>query len=162
MIRVAMLLSTFILSGCAQPEGGFPSLSPRPIETRDEAEPVAPVATATVDATLEAAIATQSGELADAGRVFVAAAARARTALQRGQVVGSEDWLTAQAAINPLSDARNRTVAAQAELEQLAIARAGAGLPAYPALEDALERAGQQADAQTATLDEIRAALPSA
>ncbi|KQN03903.1 hypothetical protein ASG37_04535 [Sphingomonas sp. Leaf407] len=134
---------------------------PRPIERISLAEPVRPVAVATPDAALDSRIAALTAAVATASGRFDTAVARARPAVRSGtgKAEGSEPWLGAQVALAGLDVARTGIDAPVADLERLAIDRAAAGQPPYPALDAALERATRTATAQRATIAALTAAL---
>ena len=74
MIRSPQILVLFApLAGCAVPDVSAPSLLPRPIEGRSEAEPERPAPVATPDPALDAKIAALVTQRAKAGSDFVAA-----------------------------------------------------------------------------------------
>lgn len=160
-MRVLLLLLP--LAACAAPAGDFPSLAPRPIEQRSDAEPEAVVVTAAPDPALDARIADLTGQVASSTAAFRADADRiaARLPAARAGGVGSDAWVDAQTAISLLLPAREAISAAQAELEQSAIDRAATGQPPYPALEAARQQVNAAAEAQRARYEELVAALPA-
>ncbi len=161
MIRASILPAFLVVTACAAPQGDYPSLLPRPIEKISLAEPVRPMPVATPDAALDARIATLAAAVASANGKFEAAVARARPAIRTGagKAEGSEAWLGGQVALAQLDVARTDIDSPLADLERLAIDRAAAGQPPYPALDAAVQRATQTATAQRATIAELSARL---
>ena len=137
----ALALPMGLLAACTTTDGGYPSLLPRPIESRDDAEPARPDPVALPDSLLDARINRQREAAADAAKRFQAATltAESRVAVARGVPTGSEAWVAAQSALADLDSIRGETVQLVTELEQEASARAQAGTPAYPALNAAID-----------------------
>lgn len=158
---ILALLVPLLASGCAQERGDFPSLLPRAIEQRSDAEPVRPVPVATADPALDAQVEKLRAAIDAAGRSFGKAADRAeqRARAAKGAAEGSERWLDAQTALAEVDVARSDIQQPIAELERLAIDRAAAGEPVYPALDAALEAARKQAADQVARVRAIEAML---
>lgn len=140
----ALALPIGMLAACTTPNGEYPSLLPRPIESRDDAEPVRPDPVAAPDSALDTRIAQKREAAAAAAKRFQAAAvtAESRVAVARGVPVGSEAWVAAQTALADLDSIRGETVELVTELEEVASARALAGTPAYPALNAAIDEIG--------------------
>lgn len=151
---IPLILPAALLSACAAPAGDYPSLLPRPIEKISLAEPVRPIPVATPDAALDAKIATLSREAAAAKAAFDTAAGRVGKTVNAasGSAEGSERWLGAQVALAELDVARTAIDVPLAELERLAVDRATAGQPVYPALDAALAKANTDAAAQRTTI----------
>ncbi len=124
----------------------FPSLLPRPIESRSDAVEVPPVAVATPDPALDARLAELRGALAAAERAFDAGYARADRLANaaRGSRAGSDAWLDAQVALAELDVSRTDTRLRIADLEQLEADRALELAPEYPALTTLIEAAKAQ------------------
>jgi hypothetical protein len=137
-----LLLPALLISGCNIPRVDAPSLLPRPIETRSSAEPVRTV-DAAPDAALDAEIGRRRAAFEAATTAFDTTLAKIRPMIEaaRGDRAGSDAWIAAQAMLTDLGTARAASDSALSELEQLAIARAAAGLPPLPPL-DALIEAG--------------------
>lgn len=153
------------LSGCAVPEGPYPSLAPRAAEKLGFDEPaVAPPAPVAPDPALDAKLASNARDRAAATQAFDAGAARAERLARaaRGAKAGSDRWLDAQTALAELDAARARHQDALGVLEDLAATRAQALEPAYPALEQALTTARATSSAQTRRIDAIAASLAPA
>lgn len=152
-----------LAGGCAAPQGNrFPSLLPRAIETRSDAEPEAAVMTAEPDPALDVRIAALSRTVDTAADAFAPAAnlAERRAVAARGDPVGGERWIAAQTALAELDGFRATTSAAVTDIEELAIARAAEGKPDYPALATAQAAAQAALDAQTGRIGAISARLP--
>jgi len=157
----ALALPVGMLAACTTPNGEYPSLLPRPIESRDDAEPVRPDPVAAPDPALDTRIAQKREAAAAAAKRFGAAAttAESRVAVARGVAVGSQAWVTAQTALADLDAIRGETVELVTDLEEVASARAQAGTPAYPALNAAIDELGrlalQQAERSKALEDAL-------
>lgn len=163
--RLVLVLS-LVAGGCATPAATsrFPSLLPRAIETRSDAEPeTAPaVAVAAADPATDARIAALRKTYDDTAASFATAAATAErsAAAAKDEAVGSERWLAAQSALADLDVLRATTSATLTEIDDLSIARASEGQPPYPALEALHAEVQRGADAQTARIAAIQARLP--
>ena len=156
------LLLLLPLAACATASGDFPSLAPRPIEQRSDAEPEVVPVTAAPDPALDARVAGLVSQVETDAAAFSAAADRvaARLPGARRGGVGSDAWVDAQTAISQLLPSREAISGAQADLEQIALDRAVAGQPPYPALEAARQTVTAAADAQRARYEELVAELP--
>ncbi len=139
-----VFLALLAVAGCAQPGGRFPSLLPRAIETRDDAEPMPSAPAVVADPALDAQVAAADAALAKLRADFEVGAARAQQLADaaKGMPAGSEAWLNAQSALADLEVIRADVSSSISDLERLAIDRAAAGNPPYPAL-DALRSAAQ-------------------
>jgi len=163
-ITLVALAGAIGMAGCAAPNPRFPSLLPRPGETRDEAErpaaPVAPVA----DAALDARLAALDKTLSDAAGGFPALAdkARATVARARGAGTGSDAWLAAQSLLADLDLLRAQSLTALADLDRIVIDRGVADLPAYPGIEPLRARAEAQAKSQGDVIDQLQDQLAGA
>jgi hypothetical protein len=122
-----ILVPLLAAAGCAAP-GPYPSLAPRPAEKAyaEDAEerkptpqPDDPALAGEIDGLLAAARAGAAD--------FDAAFPAAQAAAGRAGSTGSDSWLEAQQALSRLETARARTTAALADLDRLAVERAGAG-----------------------------------
>jgi len=158
---IPFVLPAALLSACVAPAGDYPSLLPRPIEKISLAEPVRPVPVATPDAALDARIAALSRDVTGAKAAFDAAATRVRKTVGAAadSSEGSERWLGGQVALAELDVARTAIDVPLAELERLAIDRAAAGAPPYPALDAALAKANADAAAQRTIIATLGAQL---
>jgi len=76
MNRAVILLLPIALAGCVAPNAHYPSLLPRPIETRDQAEPVRTPQVAVADPALDTQVAELSATLAASATAFGAATER--------------------------------------------------------------------------------------
>ena len=158
---IPLVLSAALLSACAAPAGNYPSLLPRPIEKISLAEPVRPVPVATPDAALDARITSLARDATGAKVAFDTAAGRVGKTVNAaaGTSEGSERWLGAQLALAELDVARTAIDVPLAELERLAIDRAAAGAPPYPALDAALAKANAASTEQRTTIATLNARL---
>ncbi|GAA0327033.1 hypothetical protein GCM10009087_41610 [Sphingomonas oligophenolica] len=166
MKRLLPLACAALLTGCAEQSASrYPSLLPRPIESRSDAEPVpAPVVAPAPDAPTDAKLAAMRTTLAEAASGFAPAADRAEQAAQaaKGQPAGSELWITAETALAELDGYRATTSATLTDVEEMAIERATAQLPEYPGIETLRTAAEAQLAAQSARIAAIQATLPEA
>ncbi|WP_343520357.1 hypothetical protein [Sphingomonas sp.] len=149
------------LTACTVENDGYPSLLPRPIESRDDAEPVRPDPVVVPDAALDARIAQKREAAAAAAKRFqeAAIAAESRVAVARGVAEGSEAWIAAQSALAELDSIRGETVQLVSDLEEEASQRAQAGTPAYPALDAAIAEIEALATSQAERATALEAAL---
>ncbi|MEG3178467.1 hypothetical protein U1872_19680 [Sphingomonas sp. RB3P16] len=161
---LSALLLTGALAGCAaQTATRFPSLLPRAIETRSDAEPEVAIAIAEPEPSTDATVAELHATLAKTSTAFAGAATTAErlASAARGAAAGSERWIAAQTALAELDGYRATTSATLSEIDTLALTRAADAKPDYPAI-TALHATAQAAfDAQTATIGAIAAQLPS-
>ncbi|MEG3180317.1 hypothetical protein [Sphingomonas sp. LT1P40] len=150
-----------LLTACVDVDKGYPSLLPRPIESRDDAEPVREDPVAAPDAALDTRVATQRAAADAIAKRFQTAAieTEARVAVARGVPEGSESWLAAQTALADLDMIRSETRDILTALEETASARAQAGEPAYPALDTAISDIGATVAAQDARAKALEDAL---
>ncbi|UIJ47249.1 hypothetical protein LZK98_10035 [Sphingomonas cannabina] len=160
MRRLAPLF-LLLVSGCSGLTNQGPSLQPRPIESRSNAEPeVVPVPIAP-DPALDGKIAERVKAIDAAVEAFTEVERRAGTLANRAAKApaGSDAWLDAQTAVSELGTARGTTEAAVADLEALAIAHAEGGAPAYPALDAALAKASAEAERENEVAARLSALL---
>ncbi|MCW4460190.1 hypothetical protein OK349_00585 [Sphingomonas sp. BT-65] len=157
----ALVLATVPLAACTLANDGYPSLLPRPIESRDETEPVRPDPIVTPDAALDARIAEKREAAATAAKRFQEAAigTESRVAVARGVQEGSEAWVAAQTALAELDAIRGETVQLVSDLEEEASKRAQAGTPAYPPLDAAIAEIGGLATSQAERAKALEDAL---
>jgi hypothetical protein len=141
------LAPLLLLSGCAGVATNAPSLLPRAIESRSDAEPAVTPDTVQPDPALDRQIAERIAAFDAAVRAFAEneTSTEAIVASAAGAPQGSDAWLNAQTALSLLGNARAATDTATADLEALAIARAENGANAYPALDAALARSEAEA-----------------
>ncbi|QDZ07292.1 hypothetical protein FPZ24_07215 [Sphingomonas panacisoli] len=161
MKRSAVLPLILLAAGCAQSTDKYPSLALRPIESRSEAETVAPVPEATPDAALDAQLATMRSKLAQIDADFVATAAKADAAAKaRGaQATGSDQWLAAQSLLAELEGLRGDTLGMVTDFEKLITDRGEANQPPYPALDELRAKAQAQVDGEIEKIAAIKAQL---
>jgi len=124
---LAILVPLALAAGCAAP-GPYPSLAPRPAEKAyaDDAEERRPV-TQPDDPALAGEIDRLVAEAKAGAADFDAAFPAAQSAASAAGKAGSDSWIEAQQALSRLESARARTTAALADLDRLAVERAGAG-----------------------------------
>lgn len=123
MIKLIFPIAGLLLSaGCATDDGAYPSLAPRPIEGRSDAEPAASVPEAApADATLKERLTTTIADARKGEADFEAAlpaAQRAATAA-RNAAVSSEAWVAAQTQLSVLDAARAPTARAMTQVDGL-------------------------------------------
>lgn len=164
MIRTLPVLVVIALTGCSTTRGDYPSLQPRPIESRSDAEPVVAPVVVVPDPALDTKVAEATKALAVSHAAFDAAdqASAARIGAARRAAVGSDAWLDAQTALAELDEHRSRTLDLLADAEALASARAAEGLPLYPSLEAVRVDTEVELDRQTKVVAERKAAVPNA
>lgn len=163
MNRVLPIVAMAMLSACTTPVSRHPSLLPREIEKRAyESEPVRPPVTAAPDAALDARIAEMDVMLGRSAAAFPEALDRASrdTAAASASTVGSDAWLSAQAALADLDAIRAADLSLLAEMDRIAIDRGAAGLPPYPALAVLRDRAEAQTNAEVSAGEQLQAKLP--
>jgi hypothetical protein len=159
---VALLLLT---GGCAAPRAAsFPSLLPRPIESRSDAEPVAPVTIVEAEPATDATLVDLEKAIDAAAKTFDAAADGADRLARaaQGDAVGSDRWIAAQTALGQLDGLRATTSSAITDLDELALTRAAAGKPDYPAIATLRQKAQAALQKQAARIQEIQARLKPA
>jgi len=150
-MKYCLLTLPLVLSACASQPVNAPSLLPRAIESRSESTP-ARDETVQDDPALNARIAQHVAAFDRAAAAFDSGVITLGRRIEsgRGAAEGSERWLASQQAIGELQQLRTASEGAMADLEALAIARSGAGLLPYPALDAAIARAQTVIDWQTA------------
>ena len=167
----ALLLTTLLAGGCAQQTvSRYPSLQPRAIERRSDAEPTeaapetAAPETAAPDTALDTILAAKTKTLADTDSAFTPAADSAERAAKaaRGDAVGSDRWIAAQTALAKLDAFRATTSAIVTDLDELAIGRARDAKPPYPALDSLKGQGDAQLTAEINRIATIQALLPAA
>ena len=157
----ALLLIALSATGCAQSTDKYPSLALRPIETRSEAEPVAPVVKETPDAALDARITASTAKLAQIDADFTTLAAKADAAARAkgAMATGSDQWLAAQEALAELEGLHGDTQGMVSDLEQMVTDRGIAGQPPYPTLDALHARARDQLNREIAKVAAVKALL---
>ena len=154
-----------LTTGCASQMTHYPSLLPRAIESRSNAEPVSPPApVAAIDPATEVMLAKYRAAFDETSKAFAPAADRAEAAARAatGDAVGSERWITAQTELAELDGYRATLSSTLTDIEQLAIDRAAAGQPDYPGLQAVRGTVQAALDAETARIGAIQAMLPAA
>lgn len=153
------------LAGCAaQTSTRYPSLLPRAIESRSDAEPDVVIPVVAADPATDLALADLRKTLDKTTAAFAPAAETAErlASAAQGDRVGGERWIAAQTALAGLDDYRATTSSMLTDIDSLAIARAADGKPDYPAIAS-LHNAAQAAfEAQSARIAAIAARLPDA
>ena len=163
--RAAALLVSLAVAGCAaQPSGRYPSLLPRAIESRSDAEPEVVVALAEPDSTVDAALPdlrrTIETTIADFAKAAQTADRLASAA--QGDSVGGDRWIAAQTALAELDGYRATLSAAVTDLDTLALNRAAEGKPEYPALTALRATAQAGLDEQAIRITALSNRLPAA
>ncbi len=162
---VAVLTLAFATAGCAaQTATRYPSLLPRAIETRSDAEPDIAAPVAAPDPAVDADLAKVRASLDETVAAFGPAADMAdklATAAQ-GDPVGGERWIAAQTALGGLDGYRSTTSSIVSDVDAIALARAADNKPDYPAIATLHDAAQAALDAQTARIAAIGARLPGA
>lgn len=156
-IIILPLVALVALAGCAQRSSRFPSLLPRAIESRDDAEPMPAAPAIIADPALDARVAAVDTALVKIRTDFEVRAARAQQLAEsaKGQPAGSDAWLDAQSALADLDVVRSDVSSLISDLERMAIDRAAAGNPAYPALEVLRGDAKTQHDDEGVVIDTL-------
>ena len=165
LARAVCLLVPFAVAGCAaQTAGRYPSLLPRAIESRSDAEPETTAVLAEPDPTVDAALSdlrkTVETTIADFAKAAQSADRLASAA--KGDGVGGERWIAAQTALAELDGYRATLSSAVTDLDALALNRAAEGKPDYPALTALHDTAQTAVDEQAARIAAIAARLTSA
>lgn len=165
LLAMASLLAALSLGGCARDRDTtpYPSLAVRPVEKQGFAEPAAKPVVLRPDPALDTQITQLGGRLDEAGAAFATAYDRARDNVTKakGQAVGSDAWLAAQTELATLDEIRSRSSAILTEIDDLAIKRAAALEPDYPALVAMRERATAQTTKQGEQIKALTVQLPS-
>jgi len=122
-----LLFATVALTGCAANDGDFPSLAPRPVEQRSDAEPnVTPAAPAPADAAMSADLRRMLTDARKGDADFSATlpAAERAVAAARGTSPSSEAWIAAQVQLSALDSTRAPTASAMAAIDSLYVSLA--------------------------------------
>jgi hypothetical protein len=124
---LSILVPLVLAAGCAAP-GPYPSLAPRAAEKAyaEDAEERKPVPRPD-DPALAGEIDRLLAEAKAGAAQFDSAFPAAQRAAGAAGAAESDAWIEAQQALSRLESARARTTAAQADLDRLAVERAGAG-----------------------------------
>ncbi|HYE27427.1 MAG TPA: hypothetical protein VEA61_04245 [Allosphingosinicella sp.] len=155
------LVALLLAAGCAAP-GPYPSLAPRPAETayagEDERQPTPQPDDPALAREIDRLVAAASAGAAE----FDAALPSAEAAVSSAGPAGSDSWIEAQQALSRLEAARAGTTTALADLDRLAVERAGAGTLSSAdrdALRFAAARIQALAEAQSQRLERLEARL---
>ncbi|CAN5404209.1 hypothetical protein BH10PSE15_BH10PSE15_02730 [soil metagenome] len=157
------LLFVLLAAGCVeQTVSRYPSLQPRAIERRSDAEPTEAAATAQPDPALDGVLAGHAKTLAETDSAFAPAADAAERAARaaHGDAAGGERWITAPGALGKLDAFRATTSASVTDLDEIAIGRARDAKPPYPALETLKGRGEAQLTAEINRIATIQKLLP--
>lgn len=122
-----LLVPMLALAACAAPSGDFPSLAPRPVEQRSDAEPAPPpVTTAPADPALAAQLTRILTDARKGESDFAAALPAAERAVSaaRGASSASEAWIAAQTQLSGLDATRAPTASAMTEIDSLYVSLA--------------------------------------
>jgi hypothetical protein len=167
--RIAAFIALFALGSVDAQAAtrAYPSLTRRPIETRDRNAPAAaPVPIAPTDAALAKEVETLGIQATAADTAFKTEFGKARSAVTAaaGAEPSSEAWVTGQMAISTTDAARYDTVAALASLDTLYIARqdnpdAGRVAADIATIAPVRTRVLAIVDTQNDALDGLRASL---
>ena len=157
------LAAALTLAGCVS-QGPFPSLAPRPEEaTLSTAEPVRAEPQVADDAALRNRLGALVAQSLEGLTAFDAAYPAADRSTAAAGGTGSDNWSSAQQALSRLEAARSRTTTARAELDRIALERAGT--PTSTADLQILERAITEAERITTNqqyrLDQLRGRISS-
>jgi len=156
-----LALPLLLLGGCTGLSDTAPSLLPRAIESRSDAEPQAEPLVSEPDPGFEAELARRARRFTDADAAFASVAATGERVIANGSgaAVGSDPWIAAQSTVSELEAARAVSESALADLEQLAIERGTAGKPPTAALDAAIEAGNAAMDRTNATLARLKGRL---
>lgn len=163
---IHLLLAVLLAAGgCVAPRSAtFPSLLPRPIESRSDAEPVAPVTIVEPDPATDATLVDMQKTVDANAKAFDTAADTAERLAKaaHGDAAGSERWIAAQTALGQLDVLRASTSATLTDLDELALTRATTGKPEYPAIATLRQATQAMLTAQMARIQDIQARLTPA
>jgi hypothetical protein len=156
-----LLALPLALCACSTTGDGYPSLLPRPIESRDEGEVERPDPVATPDAALDSRITEQVAAAEKIATRFrsLAMETESKVAVARGVPPGSDSWIAAQVALADLNRARGEMVEIVTRLEETAAERLRAGTAPYPALDSALASLSRTAAEQAEKVRALEDAL---
>ena len=156
-LPILLVLLAASLAGCVA-RGPFPSLALRPAEQEDwSEEPVHAAPVVADDASIRSRIASLLADARTGVRAFDADLQAAERATARIGPEGSDSWIEAQQAISRLQASRARTDEAEAELNQLRLARAGQPTSAadLAALDSAIEEVHALSERQQSQLNRV-------
>ncbi len=159
MQRTLILAVPLLIGGCTVMPSDAPSLLPRAIEARSDAEVARAVPDAVPDPAFDTRMAAAIAGFRTASTDFAATLRQAEPRITRSASAasGSDAWIDAQAAIGELGGARGTSDGALADLERLAIERGAAGQPPLPALDAAIAAANAEIGRQNETVERLTA-----
>ena len=156
-------LALLLLSACAAPQAGEPSLAPRAAEAIDPRVPIpSAVVAGPADPALESRIAALMAEIAAGSNAFQAAANQAEALAAAAGPAESESWIVAQEALSAAVAARAPVTRAIADLDALAAERIERGgiLPGdLAAIQAATAEAAAVGERQAEAIDRLQARL---
>ena len=157
-------LAILLLSACAAPQAGEPSLAPRAAEAIDPRVPIpSDVVAGPADPALTARIADLMAQVRSGDAGFQSAAQDAERLAAGAGPAQSESWIEAQQALSALVAARAPVTQAIADLDALAanrLAASGGILPGdLAAIQAATTEAGAIGQRQADTIDRLQARL---
>ena len=163
MVRSAALLA-LLLSGCAVPQSGEPSLAPRAAEAIDPRVPIpSEVVAGPADPALAARIAELLAEVRAGDAAFQSAALEAERLAATAGPAQSESWIEAQQSLSALVAARTPVATAIADLDGLAATRLAASGGIQPgdlaAIQAATREAAAVGEREAAAIDRLQARL---
>ena len=163
MVRFAAL-PALLLSACATPQAGDPSLAPRAAEAIDPRVPIPSEAIAgPADPALAARIAELMAQVRTGDAAFQAAAEDAERLAAAAGSPQSESWIEAQQAVSALVAARAPVTQALADLDALAATRLAANGGIAPgdlaAIQSATREASTIGEREAAVIDRLQAQL---
>ena len=153
-----------LLAGCVA-QGPFPSLAPRPEESDySTAEPVRAEPTVADDAQLRNRVGALVAQSLEGLSAFDTAYPPAERAVAAAGAPHTESWAEAQQALSRLEAARAPTTSARAELDRIALERAGMPTSAgdLQILQRAIAESDRIAQNQQYRIDQLRGRLRSA
>jgi hypothetical protein len=153
-----------LLSACAVPQAGEPSLAPRAAEAIDPRVPIpGDVIAGPADPVLAARIAELLGEVQAGDAAFNTTAGAAEQLAAAAGPAESESWIAAQEALSGLVAARAPVTRALADLDALAAERLAASGGILPGDLAAIHAAGSEAGAisqrEADTIDRLQRQL---
>jgi hypothetical protein len=162
VLRAACL--AILLSACAAPQSGEPSLAPRAAETIDPRVPIpGEVVLGPVDPALAARIAELMREVQAGDTAFNAATSEAEQLAASAGPAESESWIVAQEALSGLVAARAPVTRAAADLDALVaerLAASGGILPGdLAAIHLATAEVGAIGERHAETIDRLQRQL---
>jgi len=163
MVRRAASLA-LLLSACAAPQAGEPSLAPRAAEAIDPRVPIPSETDAgPADPALAARIAELMAEVQRGDAAFQGTAQEAERLAAAAGPAQSDSWIEAQQAVSAMVAARAPVTQALADLDALASSRLAATGGIAPgdlaAIQAASAEAGSVGNREAAAIDSLQAQL---